>query len=140
MALLEAFDAPVMVINCEKRSSSTVATQSLMLMNGSFFLEEAGALAERCRREAESAALARGIEATSIDPALARQIAVAWKLVYGRSVDQGELELAAAFIRRQLETLGDTPAGLPEKRTPEAQAMSNLCQMLLISNEFLYVQ
>ena len=28
------FDAPVMTVNCERRPSSTVATQSLMMMNG----------------------------------------------------------------------------------------------------------
>ncbi|MEZ6121867.1 MAG: DUF1553 domain-containing protein [Planctomycetaceae bacterium] len=33
VAMLQAFDAPVMEVNCEIRPVSTVATQSLMLMN-----------------------------------------------------------------------------------------------------------
>jgi hypothetical protein len=45
VALLQAFDAPVMQTNCESRPSSTVATQSLMLMNGDFMLEHADRLA-----------------------------------------------------------------------------------------------
>ena len=32
LAMLHAFDAPVMEVNCERRQSSTVATQSLMLI------------------------------------------------------------------------------------------------------------
>jgi mono/diheme cytochrome c family protein len=51
VALMQAFDAPVMATNCEARSSSTVATQSLMLMNGEFWLGRAIALADRALRE-----------------------------------------------------------------------------------------
>ena len=51
VALMQAFDAPVMATNCEARSSSTVATQSLMLMNGEFWLGRATALADRAQRE-----------------------------------------------------------------------------------------
>jgi len=52
VAMLQAFDAPVMETNCESRSFSTVATQSLMLLNGEFILEQAGHLAERAAKEA----------------------------------------------------------------------------------------
>ncbi len=51
VAMLQAFDAPVMDINCEYRPVSTVATQSLILLNGEFCLEQAAHLAERVRRE-----------------------------------------------------------------------------------------
>ncbi|MEZ6131767.1 MAG: PSD1 and planctomycete cytochrome C domain-containing protein [Planctomycetaceae bacterium] len=53
VAMLQAFDAPVMQTNCEIRQHSTVATQSLMLMNGEFTLEQAGKLADRAASEAE---------------------------------------------------------------------------------------
>jgi hypothetical protein len=53
VALLQAFDAPVMQTNCEVRSASTVATQSLMLMNGSFVLDQAYQLTERTRYESQ---------------------------------------------------------------------------------------
>ncbi|MFG0333479.1 MAG: DUF1553 domain-containing protein, partial [Maioricimonas sp. JB049] len=42
VAMLQAFDAPVMETNCERRPVSTVATQSLMLLNGEFILDQAG--------------------------------------------------------------------------------------------------
>ena len=49
VSLLAAFDAPVMTVNCERRSSSTVAPQSLMLMNGDFFLAQADHLSKLLR-------------------------------------------------------------------------------------------
>ena len=51
IALLAAFDAPVMQVNCAKRPSSTVATQSLMMLNNAFVLERAKKLAERAMKE-----------------------------------------------------------------------------------------
>lgn len=51
VAMLQTFDAPVMDINCEYRPVSTVATQSLMLLNGEFTVEQAGHLADRILRE-----------------------------------------------------------------------------------------
>jgi len=52
VAMLQAFDAPVMDVNCERRVVSTVATQSLMMMNSLSILNHAAKLAERCRAEA----------------------------------------------------------------------------------------
>ncbi len=52
LAMLQTFDAPVMETNCELRINSTVATQSLMLLNGEFILSQAAKLAERAAKEA----------------------------------------------------------------------------------------
>ena len=46
VAMLQAFDAPVMGVNCDSRPSSTVATQSLMMMNNEFVLEQASTIAK----------------------------------------------------------------------------------------------
>ena len=51
VAMMKAFDAPVMETNCELRPNSTVATQSLMLLNGEFALDQADKLAERIAKE-----------------------------------------------------------------------------------------
>lgn len=51
VALMQAFDAPVMQTNCEVRPSSTVATQSLMLLNGQFLIDQAARLAQRVQQE-----------------------------------------------------------------------------------------
>ncbi len=52
VAMLTTFDAPVMDVNCERRSSSTVAGQALLLMNSEQVWKMAGQLATRARNEA----------------------------------------------------------------------------------------
>src|SRR2546422_4276624 len=51
LAMLHAFDAPVMEVNCDRRQASTVPTQSLMLMNSQFILNQAGRFAARLKTE-----------------------------------------------------------------------------------------
>ena len=51
VAFLRTFDAPVMEVNCERRDTSTVAPQALMLMNSDFMLKHARFFAERLRAE-----------------------------------------------------------------------------------------
>ena len=57
VAMLQSFDAPVMDVNCERRPVSTVATQSLILMNGEFALQQAELLGDRVTREAKADAV-----------------------------------------------------------------------------------
>lgn len=52
VGMLQAFDAPVMGVNCDVRSVTTVAPQSLMMLNGAFVLEQAGLVAERAIKRA----------------------------------------------------------------------------------------
>ncbi|HEY5315444.1 MAG TPA: PSD1 and planctomycete cytochrome C domain-containing protein, partial [Pirellulales bacterium] len=54
LGMLETFDAPTMTsaCNCESRSNSTVAPQSLILMNSEFLLEQSRLFAARLMREA----------------------------------------------------------------------------------------
>ena len=90
VALLQAFDAPVMETNCELRSVSTVATQALMLMNSQTVLNYAQDLADRCNRE--PAAVPEQIKQQL--PDLPATSSAAWKFGYGQfnpdsmSVDQ----------------------------------------------------
>jgi mono/diheme cytochrome c family protein len=135
LAMLHAFDAPVMEVNCERRQSSTVATQALMLMNSRFILDQAGVFARRLRAEA-------GVDRP-------RQVSRAWQLAFSRNPDAAELAGALDFLDRQVNHLqtaveetgepakkGDKLAAKPE---PELQALADLCQALLSANEFLYV-
>ena len=125
VALMKAFDAPVMVTNCDRRQSSTVATQSLMLMNGEFVLTQAAHLAALASGETEST--------------LEHKVCKAWLLALCRSPSDGERELGITFINKQLEIMKTEETKLPESVTPGQQAMTNLCQALLTANEFLYV-
>ena len=80
VAMLQSFDAPVMETNCERRSSSTVATQSLMLLNGEFILDQAAKLAERATREA------RPLTADELAalPPLPTLVGAVWQYGYGQ--------------------------------------------------------
>jgi hypothetical protein len=124
LAVLESFDGPAMIPNCEIRHNSTVATQALMLLNSRFIHEQAGYLAERVRKEA-------GGDVRS-------QVVLAWKLAYAAEPTKREVEQAVGFVRKQTEVFKGAKAtsGQPE---PSLQALTNLCQAMMSANRFLYV-
>jgi hypothetical protein len=132
VSFLAAFDAPVMAVNCERRIASTSAPQALLLMNSEFVRSHATALARRLRAE------------TSADPAASRPaqpqwdrlIARAWLLAYQRPILAEEQEWARAFVTQQLETMRRGGIGEGDRALA---VLTNLCQQLLTSNEFLYV-
>jgi hypothetical protein len=122
VSLLAAFDAPVMAVNCDRRIPSTTAPQSLLLMNSEFVLKEASAVASRLR-------------ARTPRPTLPEQIGHAWELVYQRPITPEELSQASAFVLEQQRALEHSSASGDKELT----VLTNLCQQLLDSNEFLYV-
>lgn len=83
ISILESFDAPVMKVNCAARSKSTVATQSLMLMNSEFVLSSARAFATRLNSEADKLSLPNGYDLKIDDTALMSQAKDPWKYGYG---------------------------------------------------------
>ena len=72
-------------------------------------------------------------DGTELTSPLVEQAAYAWELAYGRPPTRGEIELATTFIRTQLPILMEQ-----ETKQPVLQAMTNFCQALISSNEFLY--
>ena len=68
------------------------------------------------------------------------QIVRAWELAYCRKPTRDELTLAVEFVSRQIETMNESPGAIPDGRTIVRQSMTNLCQTLLTSNEFLYLE
>ena len=130
VALLKAFDAPVMETNCQRRSSSTVATQSLILMNSDFILNQAKRFAHRIIGEWSSG---DGFDG----PPLTQQVAYAWQLAYARPATHEEIKVSLEFLSQQISHL--KKHGSAKKSDPELQALTNFCQVLFGSNEFLYV-
>lgn len=66
---------------------------------------------------------------------LPQQVAYAWQIAYQRQATPEELESACEFVSQQAAALrasGDKP-------NHELSALTSLCQQLLSSNEFLYV-
>ena len=68
-------------------------------------------------------------------PSFVSQVATAWQIAYGRPVTQPELHAVLNFMNQQLPML-TLSATMPD---PELQALTDLCQAMLSSNEFLYV-
>lgn len=79
VALLETFDAPEMETNCETRANSTVATQSLMLLNGQFILDQSAKLADRAALEAKPITAAQ----RALLPGLPTPTPSLWQYGYG---------------------------------------------------------
>ncbi|MEK6259790.1 MAG: PSD1 and planctomycete cytochrome C domain-containing protein [Planctomycetota bacterium] len=130
LGMLEPFDLAGMAPNCERRTFSTVAPQSLLMMNNDFLVKQ-------------SEAFARRIEETSASEPSAR-IQRAWQLAYGRIPTETESTRATEFLTLQTAYFDEARAKLPEaerpKQTPPTtQALALLCQALLSSNAFLYV-
>jgi hypothetical protein len=123
VSLLAAFDAPIMAVNCDRRMNTTSAPQSLMLMNSDFVLDHAQTLAKRLRSEVPG------------KPDLSRMIARAWPLAYDRPISDEERDWARAFVAGQLDALPKANASGDR----ELIVLTDLCQQLLTSNEFLYV-
>ncbi|GIS58463.1 MAG: hypothetical protein CM1200mP2_06880 [Planctomycetaceae bacterium] len=66
VALLQVFDQPVMTVNCSKREKSTVALQSLLMMNSEAVLKYARAMADRANKETRAGADAKLIKGLEI--------------------------------------------------------------------------
>ena len=132
VALLETFDVPAMEPNCTARNASTVAPQSLALMNGEFALEQARHFASRVEQEAPKDG----------------QIEYAWKLAFGAAPSMAEVLQAKAFLDKQTKHFTahppEQPAPTKGKTAPpvpgaEHLAMESFCQVLISANRFLYV-
>ena len=135
LSLMETFDAPRMEPNCELRNASTVAPQSLMLMNGEFTLTQAKFFAERVAKEAGD----------STDES---KVARAWQLAFSRRPNSTEMTDALAFLGKQrAHFTANAPKAAPVAKgkenppaNPDEHALTSLCQALLSANRFLYVE
>ena len=132
LAVIDTFDAPRMTINCVKRRGSTVASQALLMLNSEWILAQAERTAARLRDEAGT------------DPA--RQIDLAYRLVFARHPRKNETEQALEFLAAQGRARAAAPeaAGADKPASPirdahSRLALADLCLALLNAPEFLYV-
>ena len=123
LAVLDTFDAPRMEPHCEARSTSTVAPQSLMLMNGTFPLEQANHFADRILKEAGD------------DPAA--QIELAWKLAYCRVPNPTEYKTSGSIPHRANPTT--RRPSRQEDQPHETRPRELVPSVVRLEWEFLYV-
>lgn len=110
---LGLFDAPAMVFTCTRRPSTTMPLQSLAQLNSAF-----------CVRRGLD--MARTLEAACPDPA--RRLDAAFLRSHGRRPTAEEVAASQAFLAAQAPVRGDQGA------------WADLCQSLLASNGFLYLE
>ncbi len=153
---LATFDLPNMDPNCERRDLTTVAPQSLFLMNDEFVIERAKDLAARVIKEHPADENA--------------QVRAAWVLTQGREPSAKELADFNRLLAEQTEhfaklkpvkTVADTalkvkpvkvkstskkappqptfPAPVATTQDLRVEALGSLCQVLLATNRFLHV-
>lgn len=123
MNFLGVFDYPMIDTNCTRRVPSATPLQSLTMMNDQFILDSASYLAARAGEMAQSDTAARKIEA-------------AYWLALSRKPTAAEIQLGEKYLRQQQEIYLN--ANEPMAKAA-AKSFASLAQMLLSSNEFLYV-
>ena len=123
VTMLNAFDAPSMEPNCEQRVSSTVATQSLALLNSEFMREQSVAFAKRVLATAEKPADAANLVQT------------AWKLALSNEPSSAELQALEKHYQLQLQEYQ-----AKKVKAPRQEALTSLCHVLFGTNQFLYIE
>lgn len=116
---LQLFDAPAVVNTCGKRSPSTAPLQSLALLNSDFVRARAKGLAQRL--------------ASTAGADTEKRLTLAFNLVNGRAPLPEESAACAKFLDKQ-RLLYAT------EKDADDRAWTDLCQMLLASNAFLYLE
>jgi mono/diheme cytochrome c family protein len=120
---LRSLDMADGLTSSAERVNTTTATQALLLLNGRFVRGEAERLAERSRRWR----LGPEAAAVSLEGAVERLVFELW----GRRPVSGELAAMVAFV-------GESPDRSLAEVDPERWV--DLCQVLLTSNAFFYVE
>lgn len=118
---LGLFDGPDANISTDVRAVSTVPAQALFMINNSFVQDQATALATRLLSNCEDDQ---------------QRVVLAGELTWSRAIKGKECGNALAYIKnvqRELENLGES------KEDVELQAWTRYAKILLMGNEFLYI-
>ncbi len=109
LPMFTTFDAPDSSVSCARRDVTTVAPQSLAMLNSDFMLEQATVFAERLAAQGDSPA---------------QWVRAAWREALGREPSEQEIEKASGLI--------------DDESTPAA-ALRRLALLTFNLNEFVYV-
>jgi len=135
LPLLSTFDVPDSHQTCTRRVRTTTPTQALILLNDSWPLRRAQALAGRVLKES------KGSDADAIRRA--------YQIVYTRLPEADELAAGEKFLKQQASIIAQRikknekiaePTSLPKDyNKARGAALVDYCHALLNSNEFVYV-
>ncbi len=113
-SLLRLFDFPDPNLTSDERTVTTVPLQQLFVLNSEFMVNNAKALVARLTKDASDDA---------------ERIRNAFVLLYGRPATERELQLGLSFLA----------ASSPSEQSPRLSRWEQYAQVLLSTNEFLYV-
>ncbi|MGO9468393.1 MAG: PSD1 and planctomycete cytochrome C domain-containing protein [Isosphaeraceae bacterium] len=138
--LYRTFDFAVPDASSPRRFVTTVPQQALFLMNSPFMHEQARRVTALIGPQAESRS---GDAAGGQGDAAAEGVRLLYRRVLGRSPDSDELALATAFIRRESAAAAAGSAAWRVMQTikgdPPLAPWEQLAQVLLLTNEFMFV-
>jgi hypothetical protein len=117
LSLLQVFDAPSIVFNSVRRPRTAMPLQALSLLNSEFVLVRSASLSRRLEQE---------------EPDEERRLVRACEVTLSRLPEPDEITALREFLEAQSQTYGEAPDA-------RHRAWVDLCQSLLASNEFLYV-
>jgi hypothetical protein len=117
--MFDVFDQPNLNVSCEARTTTTVPTQALTLLNNKFSLLQTERFAKRVRDESGASP--------------AEQVTHAYRVAISREPSAAELEQNLEFLARQRDFHY-------QKEDPSLAALTDLCDVLHNLNEFVYVQ
>jgi hypothetical protein len=123
LKFLEIFDAPIMSINCTQRTQSATVLQSLALLNSEFMYKQADSMSKHI--------------AERIGEDRTEQVKYAFQRAFARPPLDMELEKSLQFLESQT---ADYQAAEHFKEQATLKSLADFCQMLMSSNEFLYVE
>ena len=125
LAVLEPFDLPTLAPNCTRRASSTVAPQSLQMLNSQFITQQSRHFADRLIRLSDSTE---------------DQIRAAWRLVYSKEITDEQIGEAIDFMVVSQKTLAADYQDKGIKDDAQRDTLALFCQALISSNQFIYIE
>jgi hypothetical protein len=125
--MLQVFDQPTISVNCTQRSTSTVSTQALTILNSDAMVRAATAFAERVLAERPDAPINHAVRTAFSRPATSDE-----QTLLSSHLD----ELTSHYLAQRASDLRDQS---DVKAACRKQALTDVCHMLLSANEFVYV-
>ena len=127
--ILETFDLPQMIPNCVARPNSTVATQSLHLLNNGLVRELSLAFAKRIEAEIPS----------DRDAQVDRVFTIAVGRQPNAEERQGAIETLENLTAHWKKIEPENAEGTKRDESAETKALANFCHVIMNSAEFLFV-
>ena len=131
LPFLKAFDSASPNLSCPVRETTSVTPQVFSLFNSKFVLERSQALADRIRVE--------------VGDDLDRQIEQAFQWAFQRLPSDRERERCLSFLDRSRDSirtrvLASASAGASPAELSDDDRLTDLCLVLLNSNEFVFLE